>query len=133
MTPIIHTTRPPATAALIVRFSADLAQQGQDSAWTGARSCVSVLSGIAAQSPAMSWGKWVMGWVSKLAWWITPDTTDDQPWVWCYVTDLPAILESLLNPQAPAAGPDLAPELEATRAELARVRAAIAQFVEAAK
>lgn len=128
---LLHTTRPPATSALIVRFSADLAQQDQTSAWTGARSCVSVLTGNAAQSVGMSWG-WSML-RSVFPWWITPTAADDQPWVWCYVSDLPTILESLLNPQAPAAGPDLAPELEAARAELARVRAAIAQFVEAAK
>lgn len=128
---LLHTTRPPATTALIVRFSADLAQQDQTSAWSGARSCVSVLTGAAAQSTSMGWGWSLLR--SIVPWWITPDTADDQPWVWCYVSDLPAILESLLNPQAPAAGPDLALELEAARAQLVRVRAAIAQFVEAAK
>lgn len=130
MTPLLHTTRPPATAALIVRFSADLAQQDQSSAWSGARSCVSVISGNAAQAKEMSWG-WSML-RSVLPWWIMP-SIPATPWVWCYVSALPAVLESLLNPPAPAAGPDLAPELDAARAELARVRSAIAQFVEAAK
>lgn len=86
---------------------------------------------LQAQTPAISWGMSLLR--SLVPCWITSTTDDDQPWCWCYVTDVPAILESLLNPQAPAAGPDLAPELEAARAELARVRAAIAQFVEAAK
>ena len=131
MTALIHTARPPATTALIVRFSADLAQQSQDGAWSGARSCVSVISGRDAQAAGMSWGWSLLR--SIMPWWITPTPADDQPWVWCYVSDLPAVLESLLAPHATAAGPDLAPELEAARAELARVRAAIAQFVEAAK
>lgn len=131
MTALLHTTRPPATTALIVRFSADLAQQDQTSSWSGARSCVGVLTGIQAQHIGMSWGWSLLR--SAFPWWITPDTADDQPWCWCYVSDLPAVLESLLAPQAPAAGPDLAPELEAARAELARVRAAIETLNESIK
>lgn len=131
MTTLLHTTRPPATPYLIVRFSADLAQQDQTTGWSGARSCVSVISGRDAQAAGMSWGLSLLR--SVFPWWITPTAADDQPWVWCYVSDLPAILDSLLHPQAPASGPDLAPDLEAARAELARVRAAIATLNEAVK
>lgn len=45
---------------------------------------------------------------------------------WCWWDDL-------LDAATGGASSDLAPELEAARAELARVRAAIAQFVEATK
>jgi hypothetical protein len=127
---LLHTTRPPATTALIVRFSADLAQQDQSSAWSGARSCVSVISGKDAQSSSMSWGWSKLR--SLLPWWIMP-SIPATPWVWCYVSDLPALLESMLNPQAPAAGPDLAPELEVIRARVKQLEQAILRLMEDTK
>ena len=130
--PILHTTRPPNDDTFIVRICATASQMDPTVGWSAVGLTAITTKGKYCQSPTMKWGAAVVS--HNGIWHITQTPDDDAPSCWLLASDMPELIaRGMAEPQAPAAGPDLAPELEAARAELARVRAAIAKFVEAAK
>lgn len=129
---LIHTTRPPNDDTFIIRLCATASQMDPTVGWPAVSLSAATTNGKYCQSPTMKWGAAVVP--HNNIWHITQTQDDDAPSCRLLASDLPELIALGLGiAQAPAAGPDLAPELEAARAELARVRAAIEQLVEAAK
>lgn len=132
MTALLHTERPPNDDTFIVRLNATASQMDPTVGWSAVGLTATTTKGKYCQSPAMKWGAVVVP--HNGIWHITQTQDDDAPSCWLFASDMPELItRGMAAPQAPAGGPDLALELEAARAELARVRSAIAQFVEAAK
>lgn len=135
MTAIIHTTRPPNDDTFIVRLNATASQMDPTVGWPAVGLTAVTTKGKYCQDPKMKWGAVVVP--HNGIWHITQTQDDDAPSCWLLASDLPELIaRGMASPQAPAAAPDLAPELEAARARIATLELAvesIGKIAEAAK
>ena len=129
---LLRTTRPPNDDTFIVRLNATASQMDPNVGWSAVGLTAITTKGKYCQSPTMKWGAAVVP--HNGIWHVTATPDDDAPSCWLLASDMPKwIALGLGIAQAPAAGLDLAPELEVARARVAQLEAAIAQFVEATK
>lgn len=132
MTTILHTTRPPNDDTFIIRLCATASQMDPTVGWPAVSLSAATTKGKYCQSPTMKWGAAVVP--HNNIWHITQTQDDDAPSCWLLASDLPELIaRGMASPQAPAAGPDLAPELETARARIALLEAAIDTLKETTK
>lgn len=129
MTPIIHTTRPPNDDTFIVRICATASQMDPTVGWSAVRLTAITTQGKYCQSPTMKWGAAVVP--HNGIWHVTPTPDDDAPSCWLLASDMPELIaRGMAEPQAPTT---VVIEDTASKAELAKYKAAVAAFNESIK